>query len=86
MNEEIVRNYLKDEGFELAEKWYLYTLQPEWDYVIFMVRRAYLMGQSSIVIRDSRFVNEFHILKATCKFCTRLSTFVMTFPFFPLLL
>ena len=40
----------------------------------------------SIVIRDSRFVNEFHILKATCKFCTRLSTFVMTFPFFPLLL
>ena len=41
---------------------------------------------SSIVIRDSRFVNEFHILKATCKFCTRLSTFVMTFPFFPLLL
>ena len=22
----------------------------------------------------------------TCKFCTRLSTFVMTFPFFPLLL
>ena len=26
------------------------------------------------------------ILKATCKFCTRLSTFVMTFPFFPLLL
>lgn len=45
MNEEIVRNYLKDEGFELAEKWYLYTLQPEWDYVIFMIRRAYLMGQ-----------------------------------------
>ena len=42
--------------------------------------------KSSIVIRDSRFVNEFHILKATCKFCTRLSTFVMTFPFFPLLL
>ena len=41
---------------------------------------------SLIVIRDSRFVNEFHILKATCKFCTRLSTFVMTFPFFPLLL
>ena len=41
---------------------------------------------SSIVIRDSRFVNEFHILKATFKFCTRLSTFVMTFPFFPLLL
>ena len=41
---------------------------------------------SSIVIRDYRFVNEFHILKATCKFCTRLSTFVMTFPFFPLLL
>ena len=39
MNEEIVRNYLKDEGFELAEKWYLYTLQPEWDYVIFMIRR-----------------------------------------------
>ena len=45
-----------------------------------------LFPQSSIVIRDSRFVNEFHILKATCKFCTRLSTFVMTFPFFPLLL
>lgn len=43
-------------------------------------------NESSIVIRDSRFVNEFHILKATCKFCTRLSTFVMTFPFFPLLL
>ena len=43
-------------------------------------------SDSSIVIRDSRFVNEFHILKATCKFCTRLSTFVMTFPFFPLLL
>ena len=43
-------------------------------------------AKSSIVIRDSRFVNEFHILKATCKFCTRLSTFVMTFPFFPLLL
>lgn len=41
---------------------------------------------SSIVTRVSRFVNEFHILKATCKFCTRLSTFVMTFPFFPLLL
>lgn len=40
----------------------------------------------SIVTRVSRFVNEFHILKATCKFCTRLSTFVMTFPFFPLLL
>ena len=44
------------------------------------------MINGSIVIRDSRFVNEFHILKATCKFCTRLSTFVMTFPFFPLLL
>ena len=40
----------------------------------------------SIVTRDSRFVNEFHILKATFKFCTRLSTFVMTFPFFSLLL
>ena len=40
----------------------------------------------SIVTRVSRFVNEFHILKATFKFCTRLSTFVMTFPFFPLLL
>ena len=38
--------------------------------------------KSSIVIRDSRFVNEFHILKATFKFCTRLSTFVTTFPFF----
>ena len=37
----------------------------------------------SIVTRVSRFVNEFHILKATFKFCTRLSTFVMTFPFFP---
>lgn len=45
-----------------------------------------LAANGSIVIRDSRFVNEFHILKATCKFCTRLSTFVMTFPFFPLLL
>ena len=44
------------------------------------------INECSIVIRDSRFVNEFHILKATCKFCTRLSTFVMTFPFFPLLL
>ena len=44
------------------------------------------MKKGSIVIRDSRFVNEFHILKATFKFCTRLSTFVMTFPFFPLLL
>ena len=43
-------------------------------------------GLSSIVTRVSRFVNEFHILKATFKFCTRLSTFVMTFPFFPLLL
>ena len=42
--------------------------------------------QSSIVTRVSRFVNEFHILKATFKFCTRLSTFVMTFPFFSLLL
>ena len=41
---------------------------------------------SSIVTRVSRFVNEFHILKATFKFCTRLSTFVMTFPFFSLLL
>ena len=40
----------------------------------------------SIVTRVSRFVNEFHILKATFKFCTRLSTFVMTFPFFSLLL
>ena len=46
----------------------------------------YKQKLSSIVIRDSRFVNEFHILKATCKFCTRLSTFVMTFPFFSLLL
>ena len=46
----------------------------------------FLKKIGSIVIRDSRFVNEFHILKATCKFCTRLSTFVMTFPFFPLLL
>ena len=45
-----------------------------------------IIKECSIVIRDSRFVNEFHILKATCKFCTRLSTFVMTFPFFPLLL
>ena len=36
----------------------------------------------SIVTRVSRFVNEFHILKATFKFCTRLSTFVTTFPFF----
>ena len=45
-----------------------------------------VLAIGSIVIRDSRFVNEFHILKATCKFCTRLSTFVMTFPFFPLLL
>ena len=44
------------------------------------------ISSRSIVIRDSRFVNEFHILKATFKFCTRLSTFVMTFPFFPLLL
>ena len=40
----------------------------------------------SIVTRVSRFVTEFHILKATFKFCTRLSTFVMTFPFFSLLL
>jgi len=47
---------------------------------------AKVILSGSIVIRDSRFVNEFHILKATCKFCTRLSTFVMTFPFFPLLL
>lgn len=46
MNAEIiVRNYLGDKGFELAEKWYLYTLQPEWDYVVFMVRRAYLAAQ-----------------------------------------
>ena len=37
---------------------------------------------SSIVTRVSRFVNEFHILKATFKFCIRLSTFVTTFPFF----
>ena len=42
--------------------------------------------EGSIVTRVSRFVNEFHILKATFKFCTRLSTFVMTFPFFSLLL
>ena len=42
--------------------------------------------ECSIVTRVSRFVNEFHILKATFKFCTRLSTFVMTFPFFSLLL
>ena len=48
---------------------------------------TYIRGyKSSIVTRVSRFVNEFHILKATFKFCTRLSTFVMTFPFFSLLL
>ena len=52
----------------------------------FKTERLYEKIGSSIVIRDSRFVNEFHTLKATCKFCTRLSTFVMTFPFFPLLL
>ena len=52
-----------------------------------IVQKVFVQDKaSSIVIRDSRFVNEFHILKATCKFCTRLSTFVMTFPFFPLLL
>lgn len=51
-----------------------------------LIKDALMDIKSSIVIRDSRFVNEFHILKATCKFCTRLSTFVMTFPFFPLLL
>ena len=45
-----------------------------------------LLIYGSIVTRVSRFVNEFHILKATFKFCTRLSTFVMTFPFFSLLL
>ena len=55
-------------------------------YVMNRPKRTLNGSMRSIVIRDSRFVNEFHILKATCKFCTRLSTFVMTFPFFPLLL
>ena len=52
----------------------------------FLYRSIHNYRYCSIVTRVSRFVNEFHILKATFKFCTRLSTFVMTFPFFSLLL
>ena len=52
----------------------------------YLVLLNYTAVIRSIVTRVSRFVNEFHILKATFKFCTRLSTFVMTFPFFSLLL
>ena len=45
MKEEFVKNYLGEEGLAWAKDWYLYALKPEWEYVIFIVRRAYLMAQ-----------------------------------------
>lgn len=36
--------YLGDNNFKLAEKWYFYTLEEGWEYVVFVVRRAYLMA------------------------------------------
>ena len=45
MKEEFVKNYLGEEGLAWAKDWYLYALKPEWEYVIFLVRRAYLMAQ-----------------------------------------
>ena len=39
-----------------------------------------------IANRGSRFVIDFHILKARFKICTRNSTFVATFPFPPVIL
>jgi len=45
VKEEFVKNYLGEEGLAWAKDWYLYALKPEWEYVIFIVRRAYLMAQ-----------------------------------------
>ena len=45
MNEEIVITYLDDDNFSLAKEWYEYTLKPDWDFVVFIVRRAYLVAQ-----------------------------------------
>jgi hypothetical protein len=42
--ESCVQKYLGEENYELASKWYSLALSPRWDYVVFMVRRAYLLA------------------------------------------
>ena len=41
----MVERYLGDEGLALAKSWYEYTLREEWNFVAFIVRRAYLLAQ-----------------------------------------
>lgn len=36
--------YLGENNYALAKEWYSYTLEPEWKYVVFIVRRAYLLA------------------------------------------
>lgn len=42
--EQFANKYLGAENYELSLKWYKYVLEPEWDYVVFVVRRAYLLA------------------------------------------
>ena len=41
---QFAKKYLGDENYELALKWYNYVLKTEWDYVVFVVRRAYMLA------------------------------------------
>lgn len=38
------KKYLGNENYRLAQKWYMETLKPEWEYVVFVVRRAYMLA------------------------------------------
>ncbi len=42
--ESCAQKYLGEENFELANKWYYRAMSPDWDYVVFIVRRAYLLA------------------------------------------
>lgn len=58
MKEELVASYVEDTSLSLAKDWYEYTLKPDWDYVVFIVRRAYLMAQIMEEILDRKMEEE----------------------------
>lgn len=70
------KKYLGAENYQMALKWYMDALKPEWDYVVFVVRRAYMLalimenitGQAmeenseAIFVTDSAFYSRCHKL------------------------
>lgn len=40
----IAESYLEDDGLELAKTWYEETLDTAWEYVVFVVRRCYILA------------------------------------------